>query len=78
MQTCLGSVEELLLNNAHLWAPLMQHTHTKHQVKEALTSGLLDVNETDSKGDTLLHLAARYGLYASLVVVSDELQRCNC
>jgi len=31
------------------------------QVKEALTTGALDVNEKDPKGDTLLHLAARNG-----------------
>jgi ankyrin repeat protein len=30
-------------------------------VKEALATGALDVNDTDSKGDTLLHMAARNG-----------------
>ena len=31
------------------------------QVKEALATGALDVNEKDAKGDSLLHLAARNG-----------------
>jgi ankyrin repeat protein len=40
----------------------LAHEHaTAIQVKEALATGALDVNDTDSKGDTLLHMAARNG-----------------
>jgi hypothetical protein len=41
--------------------PARTHAHARTQVKEALATGALDVNDTDSKGDTLLHLAARNG-----------------
>ena len=44
------------------------------EVKEALTTGALGVNEQDSKGDTLLHLAARNG-HKPIV---KELLRRNC
>ena len=44
------------------------------EVKEALATGALDVNERDSKGDSLLHLAARNG-HKPIV---KELLRRNC